>query len=91
MRSWAAMLERLVPRDAYYAHDDLGRRTENLDEWNGAANGHAHCMAMLVGPAGEAIPVEGGELTLGAWQRVLFIELDRARDRRWLVTVVGSP
>lgn len=48
-------------------------------------------MAMLVGPAGEAIPVEGAELTLGAWQRVLFIELDRARDRRWLVTVVGSP
>ena len=31
-----------------------------------------------------------GELQLGTWQRVLFIELDRERDRRWLVQVVGT-
>jgi thiamine phosphate synthase YjbQ (UPF0047 family) len=30
-----------------------------------------------------------GELQLGTHQRVLFIELDRERDRRWLVQVVG--
>jgi len=34
--------------------------------------------------------VADGELCLGQWQRVLFIELDRERDRRWLVKVVGS-
>jgi thiamine phosphate synthase YjbQ (UPF0047 family) len=33
--------------------------------------------------------VHDGELALGQWQRVLFLELDRARDRRWLVQVVG--
>jgi thiamine phosphate synthase YjbQ (UPF0047 family) len=53
-------------------------------------NGHSHCMSMLLGSAGESIPVRDGELLLGTWQRVLFIELDRERDRRWLVQVVGS-
>jgi thiamine phosphate synthase YjbQ (UPF0047 family) len=33
--------------------------------------------------------VRDGVLALGQWQRVLFIELDRERDRRWLVQVVG--
>ena len=47
-------------------------------------------MAMLLGTAGESIPVRSGELLLGEWQRVLFLELDRERDRRWLVQVVGS-
>jgi thiamine phosphate synthase YjbQ (UPF0047 family) len=46
-------------------------------------------MSMLLGSAGESIPVRDGELALGTWQRVLFIELDRERDRRWLAHVVG--
>jgi secondary thiamine-phosphate synthase enzyme len=54
------------------------------------ANGHAHCMSMLLGSAGESIPVADGDLALGTWQRILFMELDRERDRRWLVKVVGS-
>ena len=53
-------------------------------------NGPAHCMSMLLGSAGEAIPIRSGELCLGTWQRILFLELDRERDRRWLVQVVGS-
>ena len=40
--------------------------------------------------AGESIPIRDGELMLGTWQRVLFLELDRERDRRWLVQVVGN-
>jgi thiamine phosphate synthase YjbQ (UPF0047 family) len=52
-------------------------------------NGHSHCMAMLLGGAGESVPVRNGEMQLGHWQRVLFIELDRERDRRWLVQIVG--
>jgi thiamine phosphate synthase YjbQ (UPF0047 family) len=34
--------------------------------------------------------VRDGELALGTYQRVLFLELDRERDRRWLVQVVGT-
>jgi len=47
-------------------------------------------MAMLLGTAGESVPVQRGELQLGTWQRVLFIELDRERDRRCQVQVVGT-
>ena len=79
-----------MPSDHYYAHDDWDRRTENIcPEDMDFGNGHAHCMSMLMGPAGESVPVHDGELCLGTWQRVLFLELDRERDRRWLVQVVG--
>jgi secondary thiamine-phosphate synthase enzyme len=88
---FARLLRRLIPDDTYYAHDDWDRRTENIcPEDMEIGNGHAHCMSMLLGSAGESIPVADGELALGQWQRVLFIELDRERDRRWLVKVVGS-
>ena len=89
---FAALLRRLVPsEDYYYAHDDWERRTENVcPEDMEQGNGHSHCMAMLLGTAGESVPIRDGELQLGTWQRVLFIELDRERDRRWLVQVVGN-
>ena len=91
LEDFAQLLKKLVPADGYYAHDDWDKRTENLSpEDMGFCNGHAHCMAMLLGPAGESIPIQGGELCLGTWQRVLFLELDRERDRRWLVQVVGT-
>jgi secondary thiamine-phosphate synthase enzyme len=91
LEDFAAMLRRLVPSEHYYAHDDWGKRTENIcEEDMEFGNGHAHCMSMLLGPAGESIPVRDGELCLGTWQRVLFLELDRERDRRWLVQVVGT-
>jgi secondary thiamine-phosphate synthase enzyme len=90
LEDFAVLLRRLVPSEHYYAHDDWDRRTENVcEEDMEVGNGHAHCMSMLLGPAGESIPVHDGELALGQWQRVLFLELDRARDRRWLVQVVG--
>ncbi|MGE5689775.1 MAG: secondary thiamine-phosphate synthase enzyme YjbQ [Pseudomonadota bacterium] len=91
LEDFAAMLRRLVPTERYYAHDDWDRRTENIcPEDKDVGNGHSHCMSMLLGPAGESIPVRDGELCLGTWQRVLFLELDRERDRRWLVQVVGT-
>ena len=91
LEDFARMLQALVPSDRYYAHDDWDRRTENMcPEDMEAGNGHAHCMAMLLGAAGESVPVHDGELALGTWQRVLFLELDRERDRRWVVQVVGT-
>jgi secondary thiamine-phosphate synthase enzyme len=90
LEDFAVMLKRLVPTEHYYAHDDWDRRTENVtDEDQEFGNGHSHCMSMLLGPAGESVPVREGELCLGTWQRVLFLYLDRERDRRWLVQVVG--
>jgi secondary thiamine-phosphate synthase enzyme len=88
---FTALLRRLIPHETYYAHDDWDRRTENIcEEDMEAPNGHSHCMSMLLGSAGESIPVADGGLCLGQWQRVLFIELDRSRPRRWVCKVVGS-
>jgi secondary thiamine-phosphate synthase enzyme len=88
---FSELLRRLVPHDSYYAHDDWDRRTENIcPEDMEKGNGHSHCMAMLLGGAGESVPIRNSELQLGRWQRVLFIELDRERDRRWIVQVVGD-
>jgi secondary thiamine-phosphate synthase enzyme len=90
LEDFAQLLKRLVPSESYYAHDDWDKRTENIcEEDMEFGNGHSHCMSMLLGTAGETIPVRDGELCLGTWQRVLFLELDRERDRRWLVQVVG--
>jgi thiamine phosphate synthase YjbQ (UPF0047 family) len=44
---------------------------------------------MLVGTATATIPVVDGEVLLGTWQKVLFGELDQARDRRVIVHVQG--
>lgn len=85
------LMDSLVPRDRDYRHDDLSIRTENLEgDPHEVPNGHAHLRQTLVGSSSEAIPITGGELALGRWQRVFFLELDRARDRRVLIQVMGE-
>ena len=54
---------------------------ENLQE-DEFLNGHSHCRQMLTGTASVTIPVVDGEVLLGTWQRVLFVEFDQARERR---------
>jgi len=79
----------LVPEDAYYEHDDHEIRTENLQE-DEYLNGHAHCRQLLVGQPSVTVPIVDGEVLLGRWQRILFGELDQARERRVFVHAQGS-
>jgi secondary thiamine-phosphate synthase enzyme len=79
----------IAPENHYYAHDDLGIRTENLVEQE-PANAPAHIFHVFAGKASECIPVVDGRLLLGEEQRVLFVELDSSRPRRYLVQVVGE-
>lgn len=81
-----AMLERLAPAAASYAHDDLARR-EGVTAGE-RRNGHAHCQAALL-RASETLPVRGGGLALGRWQRVLFVECDGAQRRQVSVVCLG--
>lgn len=74
-------LKGLVPADVYYEHDDHELRTENLQE-DEFLNGHAHVRQLLTGATSVTIPVVDGEVVLGRWQRLFFVELDQARDRR---------
>ncbi|MDH4123258.1 MAG: secondary thiamine-phosphate synthase enzyme YjbQ [Thermoplasmata archaeon] len=72
-------LERLYPKNIDYEHH---RR------W-GDGNGHSHVRASMVG-ASLSVPVKDGNLVLGTWQQIVFLELDvRARNREVVVQVVG--
>ncbi len=79
----------IAPDDGYYAHDDLDVRTENLMD-NEPANAPAHIVHCFLGKASEAIPVQNRRLRLGSGQRVLFVELDSSRKRRYCVQVIGE-
>lgn len=91
VRDFEQLVQALVPEDKPYIHDDMTLRTENLeDDDHEVPNGHAHCKQGLIASASQAIPVIDGRLQLGRWQRVFFLELDRARDRRVLIQVLGE-
>jgi secondary thiamine-phosphate synthase enzyme len=62
-------LSRAVPDHAGWRHDQV-------DD-----NAHAHIKASLLGPS-ELLAVRGGELVLGAWQRLLLLEFDGPRQRQ---------
>ena len=80
----------LVPHDdAYFRHDDFEIRTQNLQP-DERANGHAHVKAMLLSATSHAIPVIGGEPSLGTWQRLMLLELDEPKERTITFQVMGS-
>jgi len=80
----------LVPDDLYYAHDDLPRRTQNLDESHERRNGPAHVKAMVLSASSHAIPVAAGEPMLGRWQRLILFEMDEPKDRQVVFHVFGE-
>ena len=87
LQDMEAFLERIAPRGAYYGHNDFSVRTVNMNE-DECPNGHAHCNHLLLGTS-ETVPLIGGELQFGTYQRVFLIELDRPRLREVLITIVG--
>jgi secondary thiamine-phosphate synthase enzyme len=82
------LLERLVPEDDPYQHDDFDIRTVNLtpDE---RRNGYAHCRALFL-RASETVNVASGQLQLGRWQRIFMLELDGPRQREISVMILGE-
>ena len=80
---------RLIPQDAYYAHDDLDRRTQNLAESHERQNGHSHVTSMLLSATSHAIPVSSGEPMLGRWQRLILFEMDEPKERRVVFHAFG--
>jgi len=88
LQDMGAMLDRLSTATGIYQHNDLSRRTGEMDP-NECANGHAHCQHLLIGGS-ENIPVADGRLDVGRWQRIFLLELDRPRDRRLVVQVFGA-
>lgn len=46
---------------------------------------HAHLASSLIGPQ-LTVPVTDGQLVLGAWQRIVLVELDGPRRRKITIT-----
>jgi len=81
-------LERIAPQNIDYNHDDFGRRTVNMCD-DECRNGHSHCKAMFL-PTFVTLNLINNKLQLGTWQRIMFIELDRARDRKIQIQILGE-
>jgi len=81
-------LEKLSPKDINYHHDNFEKRTVNVCQ-DECANGCSHCRAIHL-PVNVCLNIVDGQLQLGPWQSVLFIELDRARKRQIQLQIIGE-
>jgi len=61
------VLHGLVPQTAAYVHDSAGHV-------------RAHVLSALVGPS-VSVPVRGGRLGLGRFQRIVLVEFEGPRER----------
>jgi secondary thiamine-phosphate synthase enzyme len=87
LQDMGRILHEIAPLHADYEHNDFTRRTVNMEE-DECANGHAHCQHLFLSTS-ETVPVLEGRMTLGQWQRIFLVELDRPRERKVLVNIVG--
>ena len=71
-------LETLAPFKKNYHHHRTGE-----------TNGDAHLKSLLVGHE-VIVPVTGGRLDLGPWQRVYYAEFDGQRKKRVIIKVMGE-
>ena len=69
----AALMQKLVPDDALYQHEQT---------WNDD-NGHSHLRSALLGP-GITIPFADGKLMTGEYQQVVLVDFD-TRPRKRIV------
>ena len=74
------LFEEIIPQHREYAHNE---------HWHDG-NGHSHVRAALLGPS-LTIPFVDGQLTLGTWQQIIYLDFDnRPRQRKLVVQLVGE-
>ena len=74
------LFDEIVPQNREYAHNE---------RWHDG-NGHSHVRAALLGPS-LTIPFVEGQLTLGTWQQIIYVDFDnRPRQRKLIVQLVGE-
>jgi len=72
------LFERILPLNGSYKH-----------AYEGNENATAHLKSNLLGSC-VCVPIVNGELELGGWQQVIFVELFKAMRRKVIVTVIGE-
>ncbi len=74
------LFEEIIPQNREYAHNA---------RWHDG-NGHSHVRAALLGPS-LTIPFLKGDLTLGTWQQVIYVDFDvRSRQRELVLQMIGE-
>lgn len=72
--------QKIIPEGLNYNHDR---------KWHDG-NGHSHLRASLIGPS-LSIPFSKGNLLLGTWQQIIFIDFDPpARSRKIILQFIGE-
>ena len=66
-------LKDFAPAQKEYFHNKVAS--------DGRPNAHSHLLSLTL-PSSVTIAIENGELQLGTWQRVFFVELDGPREKR---------
>ena len=80
LKDFPDMLSRIAPDEINYEHEQ---------RWHDG-NGRSHVKASLVGPS-LTIPFKDGNLLLGTWQQIVFVELDtRGRKRNLVLQIIGE-
>ncbi|MDH3204488.1 MAG: secondary thiamine-phosphate synthase enzyme YjbQ [Nitrosopumilus sp.] len=80
LKDFPDMLSRIAPDELNYEHEEM---------WHDG-NGRSHVKASLIGPS-LTIPFSDGNLLLGTWQQIVFVELDtRERERNIVLQIVGN-
>ena len=80
VKDFPEMLSRISPDDINYEHEQ---------RWHDG-NGRSHVKASLVGPS-LTVPFKDGQLLLGTWQQIVFLELDtKARTRTLVLQIIGE-
>ncbi|VVC02569.1 Uncharacterised protein [Candidatus Bilamarchaeum dharawalense] len=72
------VLEKLVPYQSDYRHNDTGED-----------NAAAHIWRQLLGHQ-VVMPITNGKLDLGPWEQIFYFEFDGQRQKRVLVKVIGE-
>ncbi|MEK6320252.1 MAG: secondary thiamine-phosphate synthase enzyme YjbQ [Acidobacteriota bacterium] len=75
-------MERMVPRDTYYRHNDP--EFSDCDRHNA----DSHLRIVVLGHS-VSVPIDRGELVLGRWQSVILTEFDGPNERKVFIQVMG--
>ncbi|HJQ13450.1 MAG TPA: secondary thiamine-phosphate synthase enzyme YjbQ [Anaerolineales bacterium] len=74
------LFDEIIPQNREYAHNE---------RWHDG-NGHSHVRAALLGPS-LTIPFVDGQMTLGTWQQIIYVDFDnRPRQRKLILQLVGE-
>jgi secondary thiamine-phosphate synthase enzyme len=80
VKDFQRLFDEIASPNRDYAHNQ---------RW-GDGNGHSHVRAALLG-ASLTVPFRDGNLLLGTWQQIVFVDFDnRSRQRAVIVQIIGE-